>query len=94
MDIAIKAKWIEALRSGEYEQARNELLTSGEKPAYCCIGVGYVACIHPKIDFGDDTYAAAEQLGLDDDITDKLTRLNDMDEKSFSDIANYIEENL
>lgn len=36
LDAALKAKWIEALRSGDYEQARGTLY-DGE--GYCCLGV-------------------------------------------------------
>jgi hypothetical protein len=36
MDRAIKAKWIEALRSGKYGQCTGKL-TDGE--GYCCLGV-------------------------------------------------------
>jgi hypothetical protein len=33
----IKAKWLEALRSGRYEQGRGHLRTSDDK--FCCLGV-------------------------------------------------------
>jgi hypothetical protein len=36
MDPDIKAKWVEALRSGKYKQARMALETSR---GYCCLGV-------------------------------------------------------
>ena len=36
MNPEIKAKWVEALRSGEYEQGENSLLHGGR---YCCLGV-------------------------------------------------------
>ncbi len=35
----IKKLWVEALRSGEYMQAREALKTEGEETAYCCLGV-------------------------------------------------------
>lgn len=37
MDKKLKAKWIKALRSGKYQQAR-EMLVGGHG-AYCCLGV-------------------------------------------------------
>jgi len=37
MDPEIKRKWVEALRSGEYEQTSGLLRTSGNK--FCCLGV-------------------------------------------------------
>lgn len=36
MNAEIKQKWVEALRSGKYQQGRNRL-KSGE--SYCCLGV-------------------------------------------------------
>jgi hypothetical protein len=36
MDPDIKAKWLEALRSGKYQQAREKLYDRG---SYCCLGV-------------------------------------------------------
>ncbi|WP_441235620.1 hypothetical protein [Bradyrhizobium sp. 930_D9_N1_4] len=36
MDANLKAKWVEALRSGEYKQARNALRDGNR---YCCLGV-------------------------------------------------------
>ena len=39
----VKAKWVEALRSGKYSQGRNQLRTPGfpaeTEPVYCCLGV-------------------------------------------------------
>lgn len=37
MNPEIKAKWIAALTSGEYEQTRNYLHRTGD--GYCCLGV-------------------------------------------------------
>lgn len=37
MDAAIKQQWVEALRSGKYEQGREALRT--EAGGYCCLGV-------------------------------------------------------
>lgn len=36
IDEDVKARWVEALRSGEYQQGRRRLRTGG---AYCCLGV-------------------------------------------------------
>jgi len=95
MDANIKEKWLKALRSGEYGQWRNALLdTTGDTSnAFCCIGVGYVACKGP-IDFGDETYRAAEALGLDSDMADRLAGMNDIQKKSFKQIANWIEAHI
>lgn len=36
MDKEIKRRWVEALRSGKYEQGQGKLLHSGK---FCCLGV-------------------------------------------------------
>lgn len=36
MSPEVKAKWVDALRSGEYEQGQNRLRT---KDSFCCLGV-------------------------------------------------------
>jgi hypothetical protein len=36
MDTKIKAEWVKALRSGEYEQGRGKLQSDGK---FCCLGV-------------------------------------------------------
>lgn len=36
----IKKRWIEALRSGEYKQGKQQLkIVSSDPPCYCCLGV-------------------------------------------------------
>lgn len=41
MDAGIKTQWLEALRSGEYQQGRGELATmdANGKKTHCCLGV-------------------------------------------------------
>lgn len=40
MNADIKAKWVAALRSGEYTQGKNQLRTETESgPVFCCLGV-------------------------------------------------------
>jgi hypothetical protein len=38
MDAQLKAKWVEALRSGEFKQAQSELHDT-RNDSYCCLGV-------------------------------------------------------
>lgn len=100
MDAKLKADWVKALRSGEFEQCRHEL-TNG-MGGFCCIGVGYrVLGFGPQemgneISTEDDgpTYVAAAALGLPSDIRDRLIELNDDERKPFPEIADYIEANL
>jgi len=46
MDAEIKAKWVAALRSGEYKQTRHLLRTTDDK--YCCLGVLGTICAPEK----------------------------------------------
>ncbi len=49
MDKDIKQKWLEALRSGEYKQAREELRSidpGSDTQSFCCLGV--LCDIHAK----------------------------------------------
>jgi hypothetical protein len=40
MNPEVKRKWIEALKSGEYEQGHHSLKTKeGDRVTYCCLGV-------------------------------------------------------
>lgn len=54
MKAELKAKWIDALWSGAYEQGRGELYLRGR---YCCLGV---LCVVADIDIAelDDNYFA------------------------------------
>lgn len=93
MNPDMKAKWIEALRSGKYQQGRNRLIT--ESGRYCCIGVG-AKVLFPEFEFNPDTatVCAAEKLGLTGGQQQGLVEMNDFQDKSFAEIADYIEKNL
>lgn len=99
-----KAKWVAALRSGEYKQgvcflrnARNE---------FCCLGIAVELmglnwqsnlgdCYgHENSDLlGTLTASERESIGLNDDAHMALFRMND-NGRSFSEIADWIEANL
>lgn len=85
MDPELKAKWVKALRSGEYEQARETLRTRRPEGhfAYCCLGV--LMDITGEAHFN---YTLIEQLGVRNST---FIKMNDDDRKSFSEIADYIE---
>jgi len=89
MDANLKTKWVEALRSDRFEQARREL-QSCDGGSYCCLGV---LCVVAEIDLGniDAAYRRLEKLVGN---YDPLVDLNDIKGKSFADIADYIEANL
>lgn len=94
MDSALKAKWVKALRSGGFEQCREEL---HDGFGYCCIGVGYQILGNDSediLDEDDPTSIAAKALGLSEDTEKKLVIMNDDERQDFNQIADYIEANL
>lgn len=109
MKADLKAKWIDALRSGKYEQGRGALLNDGK---YCCLGVlcevvGLEIIATNKLAgdmFPDNSYRRIEGIiGVDVSV---LTRRNDGDDSTFRDdeqaiephtfeaLANFIEANI
>lgn len=95
MDAKLKAKWIEALRSGEYEQGTGYLEKDG---CYCCLGV--LCAIQDeqwKEEFDNGLYTETLPDRLNNGLTaadrGELAKRND-DRESFADIADYIEQHL
>ena len=106
MNKALKKKWVNALRSGEYKQGRVALYNKGYD-SFCCLGV---LCDVAGIDrddirgLGMPTREQAKVIGMpyagphDDyearkSIIGRLAKFND-DGKSFKWIASYIERYL
>lgn len=95
MDAALKAKWIEALRSGKYEQAYG---TMAYGRGYCCLGVLCVVANEP-FDPEDDMprLASLADLGLEPYVANKLAAMNDGqgeyidNSHTFPEIANWLE---
>jgi len=99
-----KAKWIEALRSGKYKQGKS-VLYNKDNNTYCCLGVaGSVAGMNCD-DLNAGTFFYMTHLKRDvknlpkilykfDKVPAILIRMNDRQDKSFNEIADYIEENL
>lgn len=87
MDATLKAKWVEALRSGKYEQGPHKLHNK-DNNTYCCLGVLCVlAGKEPD----------AEEYKWLDRITNNygpFVRMNDDEGKSFLEIAAHIEANI
>jgi hypothetical protein len=89
--------WLDALRSGKYEQTTGQLERDGK---YCCLGVYCV--VHELtienggLDVFDDGlhgyHFLAKHIG--DSMVTKLYDLNDVKKKSFVEIADYIEQNI
>ena len=98
-------KWVAALRSGNYVQGQNRLRNSEGK--YCCLGVLCEVAGITRIDSGSYKFprsnymwhAAAEDSWWNKQFgtalnQNRLWQLNDTDEKSFAEIADYIEQEL
>lgn len=96
----VKQRWIEALRSGKYEQGQGRL-RDGDR--YCCLGVlceieglVYDGEVYYWEGKGTDAlvpYGFGRNINLDTDIEEQLAKMNDSG-KPFSEIADFIEENL
>jgi hypothetical protein len=103
MDAQLKAKWVEALRSGEYTQARYGIGNQATKEL-CCLGVA-ANVLKPSLAL-ECTNDAVDLLNLhgldggrdgDMEFTGTvrvLIDMNDTDGKSFAEIADYIEAKL
>ena len=93
MDAEIKRKWVQALRSGKYEQTKG--LLKSPDGAFCCIGVlGAIQSMDFKIkDLRSSTIMSKYSAGLSTISQLKLANMND-EGRSFAEIADYIEANL
>jgi hypothetical protein len=105
MDAQIKTKWVEALRSGEYEQATGRLKDGNE---FCCLGVLCTVMGAQWRDMGpyldgfslrdenDDellSLRTLDSVGFGESTQGTLVKMND-DGISFPEIADYIEKHL
>ena len=91
MNPEIKAKWIEALRSGKYRQCRDQF-TYG-RAGFCCLGV-----LHHVVQNGEmekdvgHTYNVAGLSYLNDPCDrNEFIRMNDDERLTFDQIADRIE---
>jgi hypothetical protein len=106
MNKELKAKWLEALRSGKYEQGQRSLKSLDRK--YCCLGVlcdimdpeswskageheGMWNSFAESREVLHDT--ALSRVGLREEEQKELIKMNDGG-KSFKEIADHIEANL
>ncbi len=89
MNPILKKNWVDALRSGKYKQGMGELYNElGNN--YCVIG------IFNKI----NNYSNESSVGYDplkaiigQDAVDELWGMNDIKDKTFDQLADFIEEN-
>ena len=106
MDAELKAKWLEALRSGRYDQTTGKLRNGS---CFCCLGV-LCDVFDPTRWEIDDEWSSGDgpdqrhevgvlpsnfryTYGIDEVLQNRLIGLNDAG-KTFSEIANYIEAKL
>lgn len=99
-----KALWVAALRSGDYTQTDGVL--QDEKGCNCCLGVLARIKNIPQEDrefwvdfrFSDGVLYTGSIpqgfCGIESDEQEVLIHMNDADNKSFNEIAAYIEANL
>ncbi len=104
MDKELKAKWISALKSGNYKQGTGCLKKTvlGENK-YCCLGV-LCDLINPEIwkdtevndrfSWNNRTDSIEGNVTLPSYIQSDLISLNDAKGSSFEEIADYIDKNL
>jgi len=108
MDKALKAKWLEALRSGKYKQGQGRLRSDDDK--FCCLGVlcdisgegewehsssmGYLYKRGEERDRNVLPMFLGKIVGMEDGQEDKLIDMNDGDGLSLLAIADWIEENI
>lgn len=102
MNQEIKQKWVEALRSGKYEQGTTQLYWPSTN-RYCCLGV--LSCVMDMKLTSDGGslmgsvgqsigYTSFATAGLSEPDIEFLWKMNDREEKSFLEIADFIEQNL
>lgn len=99
LDPEFKAKWLAALRSGEYKQGRFELYKA-MTDRYCCLGVAGLLCGYTKEGMDGwnclQSFVNAPELirvGAQNGVAASLIEMNDQGH-SFAEIADYIEANL
>lgn len=109
MDKALKAKWLEALRSGRYKQGRERL--RNRRDEFCCLGVLCDISGQGQWKLASDGttyYYCKEEIngyhclppfmekfsGVGGETEECLLRLNDINELGFPEIAEWIEENV
>ena len=104
----LKAKWIAALRSGEYSQGRGKLKRNNTElqPSFCCLGVlcdivkpdGWEGLRHnfsgKSVQEEYPNLNEMKKIGIYTSTVKKLATMNDDDGLPFSKIADYIEKNL
>lgn len=98
-----KAKWLEALRSGEYKQGRFALCSDGK---YCGLGVacaiqgvedlggGHISRVGIQDEIFGEVPDVLRGIANNNPVVSILVKMNDADKATFLEIADWIQENL
>lgn len=92
MNKELKAKWVAALRSGEFKQTTGTHFKE-EENAYCCLGVLCVVAEQPPLDRGEGNWDFTNKVMGDFLLTQSLYYKND-NGWTFTALADYIEANI
>ena len=94
----IKDRWIKALRSGRYPKTVGVLIEREHKKntinRHCCLGVLERILSYPSQSQTKLLYNGRYPIGLSRNFQNTLISLNDEKQKSFKEIADYIEKNI
>lgn len=100
MSSDIKLRWLDALRSGNYRQAQGALQRTFSPytkydVGYCCLGVlaDIQGCDWDMQHLATSRVPEKYSAGLKIEEQEKLATMND-NGKTFSEIADYVEENF
>lgn len=96
----LEQKWLDLLRSGTIKQFQHGY--GDHDHGMCCLNVAFVAkgFANGFDDFDvEDTRRDREALSawfpvIDEDLFQKLINMNDIEDKSFTEIADYIEQQI
>lgn len=96
MDPGLRSRWLDALRSGEYEQGRFAIRKTEHETGrtlHCCLGVLDEICDRNLHGY-DGVYLNCAKSGLDLQTQGTLMSFNDQQGASFIAIADWIEEHV
>lgn len=102
LPIEFKRKWVKALKSGKYNQCIRKLYDGN---SYCCLGVACVinginkrllnAVGQPPFKFSSlPAIIREDSEGKSNAVMNRLMEMNDGENKTFPEIADYIQKNL
>lgn len=103
MDEELKAKWLKALRSRKFKQARKKMVVRKDGVnRFCCLGVLERVCGTSLLQIkrnNSSLWVGNDLRGVDEGVRQQLANMNDGRDSfrkphSFKEIADFIEKNL